>query len=449
MGSPASASTPSASSSGSERDRGPARGPLGPGLLGPAGCTWCRSPGQGAPGNVPGVALPEDFWWGVAFASVQAEGAAPESDWRDWERQGRAPYSGEGGGFGTSYRDDLRLFAAHNLRHVRLTLEWSRLEPTNGNVDPWAVEHYRRVLAAAADAGLAVWATLVDRTLPGWFGLDERGFRDQRARSYYWPRHVERCAEAFGADVHAWVPIARPLRLARAGYLVGSAPPGRTDPRRFGEALVGAHQAGLEAWRVLRGGPPVATCYDVADVRPAEAGLTERRAAAQVDRSHWGWTTAFRDGLLELGGGPQVQVPLQREAFDLVGLTIEDRVRVDAEGRWTSAHVPEDVAALVRRVAEEGPERPVVVLGQHIASPDELGGVADELDGAVADGVPLHGWFAEPAIDGYEGALGATERGLFTSDRQARPQAELLAELAGRSRPPDDFSNAVLLGGPG
>ena len=143
-------------------------------------------------------------------------------------------------------------------RDVRLCPEWARLEPENGRVDPWAVEHYQHVFTAAVDAGLRPWIALVDRSLPGWFGLDERGFRDRRARSYFWPRHVERCAELFGEWAHAWVPIVAPFRLARAGYLTGTAPPGRTDAGRFLDTLAGLHLGLGEAWRVLRGGAPVA-----------------------------------------------------------------------------------------------------------------------------------------------------------------------------------------------
>jgi hypothetical protein len=237
------------------------------------------------------------------------------------------------------------------------------------------------------------------------------------------------------------------LRLARSAYLAGSAPPGRTDPRRFGDALVGTHQAQLEAWRVLRGGPPVATCYDVAEVRPAEREPTTRRAAARVEAMHWGWATAFRDGVFDLGAGPYVQAPLQRDAFDIIGITVEDRVTVDAEGNSSTAHLPEDVATLVRRAAEEGPERPLVVLGQQVGSPEELAKVAEELEAAVSDGVPLRGWFAEPAIDGYQGMSGFVGGlGLFDAKRARRRQAELLAELAAPSRPPEDFSDAVILG---
>ena len=55
---------------------------------------------------------PADFWWGTGASSTQCEGAAPASDWWDWERAGRAPHSGEGNGFGRLYAEDFDRFAA-------------------------------------------------------------------------------------------------------------------------------------------------------------------------------------------------------------------------------------------------------------------------------------------------------------------------------------------------
>jgi beta-glucosidase len=69
------------------------------------------------------MAFPEGFWWGTAASSTQAEGAAPRSDWYRWERDGRAPLSGEGNGFGRRYTEDFSLLAEHGLHHHRLSLE--------------------------------------------------------------------------------------------------------------------------------------------------------------------------------------------------------------------------------------------------------------------------------------------------------------------------------------
>ena len=97
---------------------------------------------------------PEGFLWGTGASSTQCEGAAPASDWWDWERSGHAPLSGEGNGFSTRYAEDFNLLAALGLTHHRLSVEWARLEPDQGIYDEEAIRHYRDVLTAAHDAGV-------------------------------------------------------------------------------------------------------------------------------------------------------------------------------------------------------------------------------------------------------------------------------------------------------
>ena len=78
---------------------------------------------------------PSAPWWGTAAAATQCEGAAPRSDWAGWEAEGRVPASGDGNGFRTRYAGDLALLAEHGITHHRLTIEWARLEPSEGR---WA-----------------------------------------------------------------------------------------------------------------------------------------------------------------------------------------------------------------------------------------------------------------------------------------------------------------------
>src|SRR5580658_9195902 len=118
---------------------------------------------------------PEGFWWGTGASSTQTEGAAPASDWWEWERSGHAPLSGDGNGFGTRYAEDFRLLASLGLTHHRLSIEWARLEPEVGNHNQSAVRHYRDVLMAARDAGIVPWVSLHHFTLPRWF-LESGGF---------------------------------------------------------------------------------------------------------------------------------------------------------------------------------------------------------------------------------------------------------------------------------
>ena len=72
---------------------------------------------------------PDGFLWGTGASSTQCEGAAPASDWIDWERAGRAPRRATATGSPTRYADDFRTYAGLGLRHHRLSIEWARIEP--------------------------------------------------------------------------------------------------------------------------------------------------------------------------------------------------------------------------------------------------------------------------------------------------------------------------------
>ena len=72
--------------------------------------------------------------WGTGASSTQCEGAAPSSDWWEWEQQGFAPPSGDGNGFATRFVEDFALFAELGLTHHRLSIEWARVEPERGRL---------------------------------------------------------------------------------------------------------------------------------------------------------------------------------------------------------------------------------------------------------------------------------------------------------------------------
>ena len=94
------------------------------------------------------------------------QGAAPASDWFDWERTGHTPLSSDGNGFAGQRATDFAILAGLGLRHHRLSIEWARLEPEQGVYDEALVDHYRTVLLAARDAGIEPWVCLHHFTLP-------------------------------------------------------------------------------------------------------------------------------------------------------------------------------------------------------------------------------------------------------------------------------------------
>lgn len=95
------------------------------------------------------------------------------------------------------------------------------------------------------------------------FSVDEHGLSDDRARRYFWARHVEQVGEDLGDLVDGWIPMLEPSRWAMQGWLTASGPPGLLDDAvGFAEALEGALLGSVEAAQRLRRaflGRPVVT----------------------------------------------------------------------------------------------------------------------------------------------------------------------------------------------
>ena len=370
------------------------------------------------------------FWSGTAASSTQAEGAAPASDWYALEKAGLVPPTGDGNGFGTRYAEDFALYAQYGLMHHRLSVEWARIEPEEGRRDPAAIEHYLSVLQAAHAAGVSPWVCLHHFTLPGWFTeMGEGGFVDDRARSYFWARHVAFCAETFGDLVFGWKPINEPAAYASL-YYQGAA-------RRF-DVLGATLLAQRDAWRELRGGgKPVATIHNLSPI----FGSSEKREAMI-----WNvWMRADRDGVLALPGRAEREVPDLREACDIVGFSYYSAMAADGGVYPPGARVgpmgyapwSEGLGIVLRRLHDELPGRPLLICEHGVGTDDDewrcdvLRESLAIVDEARADGIDLRGFFHWTGVDNYEWLHAFdVQFGCFTRDREPRGSAELLREYA-------------------
>ncbi len=76
--------------------------------------------------------------------------------------------------------DELDLLAEVGLNTYRFSLEWSRIEPEEGQISRAAVDHYRRMVDGCRERGLSPVVTLEHFTLPRWMN-HSGGWRDPRA----------------------------------------------------------------------------------------------------------------------------------------------------------------------------------------------------------------------------------------------------------------------------
>ena len=379
--------------------------------------------------------FPPTFRWGTTSSSTGCEGASPRADWFAWEAEGRAPRSSDGNGWATNFADDIGLLSTLGTNSIRITVEWARVEPAAGSIDGEAVDRYRRMLEAATQAGLAPWITLHDGSLPGWFSDDAHGFRDERARGYYWPRHVDRCAEWFEDAVAGWVAIDDPTGWALRGHLWGSRPPGRRDPLVAREALIGAIDANHAAWKLLRGGSAPTMCVVAVHEPHVDRASDE---TTHPDVAAWAYLGALQHGLLDLPTIGSIEMPHLVESYDYLGLAhIAERSGGPSGPSEREVRAePARLTECVYRVAEARDPRPIIIAANGIATDEEeardeyLRGVADQLKLLRIDGVAVVGYFHHTGIDGYEWNDGfARPRGLIDRARALKPAGEFFRDL--------------------
>ena len=196
--------------------------------------------------------LSPNFLFGVATAGFQIEGGyngrgEPSNNWEQWERDGRVDASGSATGFFDDPERQLDRAAEIGLTSFRLSIEWSRVEPTRGGIDRVAIDRYRRILAAIIEREMEPVVTLHHFTHPSWLGSTPWCTTDNAQLLACW---MATAVNELGDLCSRWVTVNEPNILAINSFLTGIFPPGRVfDARGLAatfDTLLAAHVAGYD-----------------------------------------------------------------------------------------------------------------------------------------------------------------------------------------------------------
>ncbi|HYB00157.1 MAG TPA: family 1 glycosylhydrolase [Ktedonobacteraceae bacterium] len=237
--------------------------------------------------------FPNGFLWGTASSSYQCEGGNTNNQWYRWEQEGHI-LTGEQCGDACNWWEDAEhdFMLAEQMENnaLRLSLEWSRIEPAEGQWDSGAIDRYRAMLMNLRLRLLKPIVTLHHFTEPIWFS--ERGGFANEANIEYFVRYVKYAVEKLSDVCNFWITINEPNIYAVMGYLLGSFPPGEHDIKRTVLVLRNLLQAHVEAFYTIRDVQPVAEigcCLHYRLFDPANERSPLDRSTAHLQDTFFNW----------------------------------------------------------------------------------------------------------------------------------------------------------------
>lgn len=417
------------------------------------------------------VSFPPDFLWGVSTSSHQFEGANTRNQWHDWERAGQARggFSGAACDWWRHAERDLDLCCELGLNALRISLEWSRLEPAYMRWNAEAAARYRQIITQAQARGMRVFVTLHHFTHPRW--LEARGaFLSPEAPALF-ARYAQQAAETLGDLVTDWLTFNEPNVYAAFAYLFHEFPPGRSNDwsaalTAFSQ-MMRAHALAYRALHAVQPAAHVGMAINYAVFAPARDTLLDRQLTAVYD-------ALFNRGALSFLRGEPLPLPFDLMTadvsecvgqIDFIGLNVYNRLHVrasvgeastllDTGGLFVPPAVPQGdrgarapygeayppvVSAAIQTYAAL--ECPMYITENGVPDRDDrlrpwlLVNSLCELRRMWQQGYDVRGYFHWSLVDNYEWSEGWHLRfGLYaleetTQQRTARPSAALYRKI--------------------
>ena len=367
------------------------------------------------------------------------------------------------------YAEDIALLANLGMSAYRFSIAWPRIQPTgSGPANQAGLDFYRRIAETCHEHGITPYATLYHWDLPqpledegGWLNLDTAAaFRDYAALTH----------DALGDVIQHWITLNEPWCSAFLGYGNGVHAPGKqlgAEALKAAHHLLVGHGLAINAMRESRHADSVlGVTLNLYSVHAASDSAVDVEAARRTDGMG---NRLFLDPVL-LGRYPDdvlldagmaqwfderaTDLEVIATPIDFMGINYYSRHTVAGpeDGVFANPGVPsvapgsenvrmvdtgapktqmgwevhpDGLVDVVRMVAERSPGLPIYITENGAAYPDEVGpdGQVDDEErrhyfelhtaacaDAVAEGLPLKGYFAWSLLDNFEWAFGYSRR---------------------------------------
>lgn len=412
------------------------------------------------------VSFPKEFVWGAATSSYQIEGAV-NADGRGesiWDRFCSVPGNiadGTNGNIACDHynlwQSDIAVMRQLNLGAYRFSIAWPRILPAGrGAVSQAGLDFYSRLVDGLLAANITPYITLYHWDLPQ--ALEDAGGWPERHVVDAFVEYTDVVTRHLGDRVKSWTTFNEPAVSSWVGYWMGRHAPGRKDAQAAAQAAHHILLAHGKAVPVIRSNVPdtqVGIVVDIIPYTPASSSATDRIATQVEDGRQNRW---FLDPLankpypsevvehfeLDMTHVAADDIAAIATPVDFVGINYYRRniIRGDEAGNAPQTEFyGEDITAMdwevrasslydaMKMVNDYGLSDQIFITENGAAYDDDE--VVETPDGvrvrdprrenyyrthlatcarAVADGIPLKGYFAWSLFDNFEWGYGYTKR---------------------------------------
>jgi beta-glucosidase len=413
--------------------------------------------------------FPDDFVWGAATSAFQIEGGVHEGGRGEsiWDRFCATPGKIKDGSNADvacdhyhKFPEDVALMRWMGVRSYRFSVAWPRILPEGrGRASEAGLDFYDRLVDALLSAGIDPFMTLNHWDLPQ--ALQDAGGWPARETAHAFVDYAQEVMRRLGDRVRRVSTHNEPWCISTLGYGEGEHAPGEKSwPRALAAAhhLLLSHGLAVHAIRAISPRAQVGIVVNLVPAEPASPSRADREACRAFDGTFNRW---FLDPLYgkgypadviadhqAAGRLPEGALPFVRESdlraiaapTDFLGVNYYSRAVIrspEADNLPATVHAsgdktdmgwevyPEGLFTILRRVHRDYAPRRLYVAENGCAyptSPDPDGRVRDverqrylhghfdAVHRAIAEGVPVNGFYVWSLLDNFEWAQGYEKR---------------------------------------
>ena len=409
--------------------------------------------------------FPRGYLWGTATAAYQVEGNSTNSQWWQWEQDGHT--QGTSGlacdWWGGRWKEDFDRAAEGGQNAHRLSVEWSRIQPTPDSWDENALERYRTMLRGLRERGITPMITLHHFSDPVWF-FEMDGWEQAEAAALF-EKFVRKTVEALKEYCTLWCTINEPNVYAVFSYVTGDFPNKQRGLKRAMQVMANMLRGHAAAYRAIHQIQPEARVGYAHHHRP----MVKKRSWSPLDAlmlkiREQGFNMVFPSGIstgvmkTPIGNfqvpeakGTQDYLGLNYYSVDTISFHLGKPSQLFTHGEYPAdadlsenrfiANIPEGLFDTIKWAVQTYPNLPIIITENGIEDTDDhirrryIAQHIHQMWRAVNFNWPVKGYFHWTLVDNFEWERGWTQRfGLWgldleTQKRTKRPSADLYAEI--------------------